>query len=269
MTLIEREAGRTVFGADAQGYADARPDYPARVYDILRQTCGAGPDRQVFEIGAGTGLATGHLVEAGCAVTAIEPDWRLAAVLQERIGHKSSRLKLVEETFENANLLDQAFDLGIAAMSLHWLDPRAALQKAWRLLRPGGHWAMWWTEFGDPYRIDEFHRKTLFLFDELESSPAQGADSRTSFALEESARTSELHEAGFRSIAFETIRWSPVFDKKQVLALTATFSPVARLGEAAKGSFLEKLGRVIDDDFGGVVTRNFVTAVYTAVRPHT
>lgn len=269
MTIIEREAGRTVFGDDAHGYANARPDYPARVYDILRQTCAMGPDTLAFEIGAGTGLATGHLLDAGCAVTAIEPDTRLAAVLLEQQGHKSSRLKLVEETFENADLPVQSFDLGIAAMSLHWLDPKAALQKAWRLLRPGGHWAMWWTEYGDPYQIDEFHQKTLFLFDELESSPAQGADSRTSFALEESARTSGLHEAGFRSVAFETIRWSPVFDKKQVLALSATYSPVARLDQGRKIQFLERLGRVVDDEFGGVVTRNFVTAIYTAMRPQT
>jgi hypothetical protein len=40
---IEQSAGLTVFGNDANGYAEGRPDYLARVYDILRTTCRGDP----------------------------------------------------------------------------------------------------------------------------------------------------------------------------------------------------------------------------------
>ena len=69
------------------------------------------------------------------------------------------------------------------------------------------------------------------------------------------------------AITFETIRWTLSFTKQQMLALTATYSPVVRLPQLEKQQFLKKMGHIVDDDFGGVVTRNFVSAIYTAVRP--
>ncbi|MDR3436049.1 class I SAM-dependent methyltransferase [Telmatospirillum sp.] len=265
--MIERESGRTVFGADARGYTDARPDYPARVYEILRDVCHAGPTVAAFEIGAGTGQATGPLLDLGCRVTAIEPDPRLAAVLGDRLKERSAQLDVHVAPFEDASLASSSFDLGVAAMSLHWLEPKAALAKANDLLRPGGWWAMWWTVFGDPTRVDEFHDRTQFLFKGLERSPSQGDDPLIPFSLDRDRRIAELEDAGFESISFEEIRWTPTLNKQQVLALTATFSPVARLPKDERKCFLDEMGRVVDETFGGRVSRNFVTAIYTAARP--
>src|SRR6476469_8280415 len=82
MATIDRSVGQGIFGNDPTGYVAGRPEYPARVYEVLRTTCQLGPATKVFEIGAGTGQATFRLLEHGCRVTAVEPDTRLAAMLR-------------------------------------------------------------------------------------------------------------------------------------------------------------------------------------------
>ncbi|UXR95206.1 hypothetical protein FY157_26070 (plasmid) [Agrobacterium tumefaciens] len=45
------------------------------------------------------------------------------------------------------------------------------------------------------------------------------------------------------------------------------FLPVARLPEAERSRFLSEIGRIADEEFGGHVRRNFVTAIYLARKP--
>ena len=76
-----RDEGRSVFGTVASIYAPGRPDYPERVFEILRDRCGLGPSRRVVDIGAGTGQATQRLLEAGatCRRRRVEPGGRRGA----------------------------------------------------------------------------------------------------------------------------------------------------------------------------------------------
>jgi len=267
MATIDRSIGQVVFGNDATSYVEGRPEYPARVYEVLRTTCQLGPATKVFEIGAGTGQATFRLLEHGCRVTAVEPDTRLAGVLRANVTEDCvKRLSICTTSFEAAEFADAPFDLGVAATAFHWLDAPTALAKVMRLLRPGGWWAMWWTVFGTPTN-DAFQCRAQFLFEDLDRSPSHGDRPQTSFALDVEKRTSELHRAGFESIAHEIVQWTINQTTKQVLALTATFSPVALLPEERKKRFMQELGRIADEEFGGSVLRTFTTAIYTAVRP--
>src|ERR1700758_1747542 len=80
MGTIDRAEGRRAFGADPEGYHAARPAYPERVFEILRQRCGLRPSCRTFEIGGGTGVCTRRLVELGASpLVVVEPDARLAA----------------------------------------------------------------------------------------------------------------------------------------------------------------------------------------------
>lgn len=267
MATIEQQAGRTIFGNDPEQYAEARPEYPVRVYEVLRTTCQSGPSTRVFEIGAGTGQASIPVLDLGCHLTVIEPDPRLAAVLARSIsGANAARLRVLTVPFETVELPEGSFDLGIAATSFHWLDQKSALHKVIRLLRPGGWWAMWWTVFGDPEQEDEFQRRTHALFEELDRSPSHGDRPNVPFALDAEKRVGDLQAVGFESISSEVIRWTVSRTTKQELALTATYSPVARLPDTERTQFLEKIRRIVNDDFGGNVSRNFVTVIYTAAR---
>lgn len=256
-----------MFGADGEAYAASRPDYPPRIYEILRTNAAIQTRARAFEIGAGTGQATGPLLAMGCRVTAVEPDQRLAAILQRRLLQYGAALTIERQTFEEVELPPQYFDLGIAATSMHWLKADAALKKVFQLLRPGGHWAMWWTVFGDPENPDDFQRRTQVLFKKLEPGPSRDFRSGRPFALDQTSRVAELAESGFSDLDYEEIRWHPVLSATQMRRLTATFSPVARLPEAERGHFLQEISRIVDEEFKGAVRRNFITAIYTARKP--
>src|SRR6185312_4857092 len=140
MRAITQEDGRSAFGADAANYDNARPDYPAWVYDELRTRCGLTRGTRVFEIGPGTGVATRELLAVGADVTAIEPDARMAKVLKER----APDAQVINAIFEDAALPHDGFDLGVSATAFHWVKQPAGFNKVGSLLKPGGWWAPWW-----------------------------------------------------------------------------------------------------------------------------
>src|ERR1043165_1521417 len=80
---LPKEFGRRAFGGDPAGYHAARPAYPNWVYETLTSRCGLRRGTAVFEIGAGTGIATHRLLALGAdPLVAVEPDARLADFLR-------------------------------------------------------------------------------------------------------------------------------------------------------------------------------------------
>ncbi|MCF6109134.1 class I SAM-dependent methyltransferase [Mesorhizobium muleiense] len=247
-------------------YDRGRPGYPSRIYTILQERCGVGPATTAFEIGSGTGQATRELLDLGLwSVMAIEPDERLAVFLSDNLGRTGGgRLEVLTSSFLDADLPEAAFDLGIAATAFHWVEPIAGLAKVRRLLRPGGWWAMWWSIFGDPGQPDEFQKASQPLFSIVDSSPFGGSGLHHALAVDR--RIGELAAAGFEEIQHEAFRWTTVLSTDQVLALTATFSPVIRLAAGDRAHLMDGLKRIAQNDFGGSVTRTFITSIYTACR---
>ncbi|HJP61871.1 MAG TPA: rRNA adenine N-6-methyltransferase family protein, partial [Mucilaginibacter sp.] len=87
--VIDQKFGRQAFGGDPAGYHAARPTYPDWVFETLVAHDCFAMGNATFEIGPGTGIATRKLFDIGAnPVTAIEPDIRLAAFLQNSIGRK-------------------------------------------------------------------------------------------------------------------------------------------------------------------------------------
>jgi SAM-dependent methyltransferase len=253
-----------VFGSTAAIYAEARPEYPQRVYDILRDRCHLGTNSRVVEIGAGPGLATKRLLEACASVVAVEPSEALAAQLSARMGIAAG-LEVVVSAFEDAELVPSSFDLVVAATSFHWLDPEQALPKIAAILQPGGWLAIWWNSFGDPDVPDPFHDATEPLLRDLEPSPGTGAGG-SDFALDVAARTAELETHGFRDVEHEAMRWTLRLDAAQTRRLYATYSNIARLPDAQREAILDELERIAEAEFGGRVERQMITSIYTAHR---
>src|SRR2546426_1490952 len=113
---------RRHFGSDPTGYDRARPDYPARVYEILTSRCGLGPGTATLEIGPGTGLATRRLLALGAdPLTAVEPDERLAAYLSEQLRAQGHSIDMHVQAFEAVALPAASVDLVVSAATFHWL----------------------------------------------------------------------------------------------------------------------------------------------------
>lgn len=267
---IDPSAGRRIFGGDAENYDAARPEYPERVYEMLVEMCGLRAGTPTFDVGAGTGQATFRLISLGASpLVAIEPDLRMATVLGRRAQSlpPERRPGIIVEPFEDVDLPDGVFSLGVAATSFHWLDQRAALRQVARLLRPGGWWAMWWTTFGNTEGVDAFHEATRHLFAGGNASPSHASGAPVPFAQARDDRMADLRETGsFERITTETIPWTLTTPTAELVRLYRTFSPVAHRPEADRECLLAGLGRVADEQFGGVVHRRVSTTVYLARR---
>jgi SAM-dependent methyltransferase len=268
--MVTRELGlvegRRAFGGDPANYDSARPQYPERVFSLLGERCGLGPGTRTFEIGPGTGLATRPLLAAGAApLVAIEPDERLAATLGVKT--PSEHLRIVNDSFEDAELQDEAFDLGVSATAFHWLDQQPALAKVGRLLRPGGWWAMWWNVFGDPRREDAFHEATRDLLAGMSTTPSHRPNWSHPFALDTEARIADLESSGaFGDVSVDILRWTLVLNPERVRALYATYSQFGVLDESERDRLLDGLVDIATERFGGRVERNMCTPIYTARR---
>ncbi|MDQ3695708.1 MAG: class I SAM-dependent methyltransferase [Chloroflexota bacterium] len=267
MADASRVDGTRVFGIDPAGYDQARPDYPARVYDLLQARCPIGPLTRGFEIGPGTGIASRQLLARGLgSLVAIEPDPRLADFLAAHGSTTAGRLQIQVATFAEAELPASSFDLGVAATAYHWLDSTPTLEKVAQLLRPGGTWAMWWNVFGDPLG-DAFHEATLDLLGAIEPDHLRAPARQPAFPLDREARLSELEGAGFVDATYDLTRWSHPFDAGQTRALYATFPHIRTLPPVDRERVLTELGRIVDNEFAGLVERPMLTPLYTARRP--
>jgi SAM-dependent methyltransferase len=258
VTAFHRAEGRHVFGADPAFYDRARPRYPERVFEVLRDRCGLAPGKAVLEIGPGPGTATRRLLELGAdPLVAVEPNRAFAAYLAKTTAGVVSP---IVASFEEAKLPESSFDLATAATSFHWIDPEIGLRKVRDLLRSGGWWAMWANLHGDQTEHDAFHRATTHV---LGPSPAVPWRS----ALDADAHLEELAAAGFDEADHELIRWQVEFDADGIRDLYATFSPIARLPERERERLLDAVAQIAEAEFGGAVERAILTPLYTARRP--
>jgi SAM-dependent methyltransferase len=250
-----RALARRTYGADAAGYRDGRPDYPTRVYEVLRSRCGVGPGSRVLEIGPGSGLVTGHLVAAGARVVAVEPDRGFA----EYLGRVMSEVQVVGVPFEEADVGD-GFDAVAAVTCFHWLDQSTALPKLGGLLRPGGWAAIWWTVFSDPYREDPLLAAARAVLG-FEPGNQRGG---TAFQLDTGARCDDLRRgAGLVDVTAELISWDLPMAADQVRALFNSMMTIRQLPDDERKNVLDTVTGLVNERFGGIATRPHLTAVYT------
>ena len=253
----DREGLRTTFDQAASAYRLGRPGYPAEVYSLLTDRCGLGVGCAVLEVGAGAGQATIPMLDLGAAVTAIEPGHALVRELLEQGAGR--RLRVINATFEDATLPESAFDMVASATAFHWVDPAVRLSKSARLLRDGGWLAVWSNRYGDPTRPDPFHTAIQPLLREYapelllrscqtDSTNAQGYRGLPSSQDFDAA---ELHE----------LRWEGRHDPRELRALFSTFSPWIALPIERRETLLDAMEALARDQFGGIVTRPYVTAI--------
>src|SRR5438045_370291 len=108
------------FGAAAADYDEYRPRYPDQLVDDVVKML---PGRRVLEVGAGTGIATAAFAARGMAMTCVEPNAQMAAMLLAKLAGDAD-LRLVVATFEQWSAARPAgapgFDGLISAQAWHW-----------------------------------------------------------------------------------------------------------------------------------------------------
>src|SRR5215216_6493004 len=105
-------AHRTSFGAAADMYEQARPDYPPEAVEWITGT----EPRRVLDLGAGTGKLTRQLVAARHDVVAVEPLGEMRAALVAR----TPSVMALDGTAESIPLGDASVDVVVAGQAYHW-----------------------------------------------------------------------------------------------------------------------------------------------------
>jgi SAM-dependent methyltransferase len=133
------------FTSRVANYVRFRPGYPAGIVELLRDEYGLTADSEVADIGSGTGLLSRLFLDAGLAVSGVEPNREMReageALLADYAGFRS-----VDGTAEATTLGDSSVDLITAAQAFHWFDVEATRREWLRVLRPKGAVALIWNE---------------------------------------------------------------------------------------------------------------------------
>jgi len=238
---------RLVFGEVAGEYDAVRPGYPDALLEVVLDYAGGRPARAV-EVGAGTGLATRLFAPACGALTCVEPDPEMAAVLSARFAGTEVRVEV--SGFEQWRPPAGGVDLLYAAQSWHWVDPVRRWDLAHDALAPGGVIAL----FGHRYEVaDEAIRADLDdVYRRLAPSIADDAAFPVrpyGFDIE---RATDLRR--------EELVWTVPTSTRDYLRLLATFSSHRMLDDDVRERLWAGIGEVIDVH-GGVVGQQITTGL--------
>jgi SAM-dependent methyltransferase len=218
-----REQLRTTFESAAALYHQARPEYPDELFDALVAMAALEPGAELLEIGCATGKATLPLARRGFAITAVELGAALAGQARLNLA-EFGRVTVVNADFERWEPPAPAkFDLVFAATAWHWIDPLIGYPKAWQLLRPGGHLALWEATHVVPPDADPFFREIQDIYDEIGEGIPGGWTFSTAQTLAD--RAAEIEATGlFTDVRLRRFGWEIRYTAEAYISLLDTFS---------------------------------------------
>jgi SAM-dependent methyltransferase len=219
----ERERLRATFDTAADLYQRARPTYPPALLDDLIDIAQLVPGDHLFEVGCATGQATLPLAQRGFRITAIELGAELAAAARENLAEYSN-VTVIDGDFETwIPPVGLHCDMMFAATAWHWIDPAVRYVKAFDMVRPGGHLAVWSATHVVPDGGDALFHEIQDVYDEI----GEGLPPQVGFP-----RPGELDEPDleresdglFETVAIRHIDWETVYDAEGYIDLLNTFS---------------------------------------------
>ncbi len=237
-----------VFGEVALDYDRVRPGFPAELVDDVLAFARLEDGSPVLDIGAGTGRAALAFAARGFAVTALEPDPAMAAVLR----NKNAAVVVEVASLERTAAATNHFGLVTSAQSWHWTDPATRHEKVAALLRPEGTLAIFWNRdwLADPALVEAHlavHREIAPQMD-----PGLGPVAERPYPeLPDLA----AHPA-FADVERRIYRWARRLRRVDTLTLLGTHSEYRMLPEDVRRDLFEALGSRLPDEVefaGGTV----------------
>jgi SAM-dependent methyltransferase len=254
---------RTTFTEDAELYDRARPGYPPELFDDLAALTTMGTDCRVLEIGCGTAQATVPLARRGCQVVAVELGEQMADIARRNLAMFPA-VSVVTAAFEDWALPAEPFDVVLAATAFDWIDPETRVQKAADALRIDGSLATIRTHHIAGGSVD-FFNEVQACYEKFDPSTPAGI--RLMPAVKVPFDSTETDESGrFSSAVFRRYEWERPYSSRRYLDLLNTYSGHRALEPARRIPLLECIGKLIDDSYGGQITKRYLTELRVATR---
>jgi SAM-dependent methyltransferase len=247
------------FGADAEGYDRARPDYPTA---MVERIVAASPGPEVLDVGCGTGIAARLFAAAGCRVLGVEIDPRMAEAARR------SGIECEVAGFEDWAAGGRQFDALIAGQAWHWVDPARGAAKAAEVLRPRGRLALFWNAFEPPPEIRRGFAEVQSRVVPAFPNPWQGDRSiADGYAGMVATAATGLDATGaFAAVEQWRFEWELTYSRQAWLDALSTFGGMGSRLPADQGrELLDGYGDVVDRQ-GGSFTMHYTTVVGTTTR---
>ena len=216
------------------------------MFDGIVEFASLANGSKAVEVGAGTGIATEPLVNHGLEVTVIEPAAALAAVARSKL---VDRARFVVGRFEDC-VPGSPVQLLVAFNAWHWLEPETSIDLAAQWLAPGGSLALVWTEVAS-WGQEPFEDRLAETF----GSPWTKRTDHIEASLEPIRRDARFGEFRVRHYPFER-----TLDASTFVAVTRTY------GGHRAAEHYDTIERIIDNEFGGSVTKVEVATLHLATR---
>ena len=240
-----------MFDNVAELYDKIRPAYPEELFDALIQTTGLNASSKLLEIAPGTGQATVSLARRGLDITAVELGHRMSEIARKNL-REFDAVRVMTGAFEDVELADESFDAVYVATAFHWIEPAARFSKPSQVLKTKGYFAIISAaqiSDGD----DRFFEATQPLYQKFMPS----APGSPPFSLQRLAEIApaELDESLFQLVRFDTFPRTITYEAEDYCAQLSTESDKLALRRDERTAFLDEMRGLINDRFGGVVTR--------------
>lgn len=132
------------FSNRVRDYQRFRPSYPDDAVSYMLEGLPVGKTTRLADIGAGTGVLTGLLLQRGFSVCAVEPNEPMRQEC-DRVLAQYNNYTSVCGTAEKTGLENQSIDLITAAQAFHWFDFDQARMEFDRVLKRDGAIALVWN----------------------------------------------------------------------------------------------------------------------------
>jgi SAM-dependent methyltransferase len=259
----DRARLRLTFDTAAERYDRIRPRYLPEVFDEIELFAGLGPGSRILEVGCGTGQATIDLAVRGYAVVAVEMGAELAAIARRRLAGNAAA-EVVVADFERWELPAEPFDAVVSATAFHWIDPEIRFIKAAGALRPGGTLAIIDTDHVAG-GTESFFVDVQDCYERWDPTTEPGLRLQAASAIEpdvdEAARS-----ARFGPTTVRRHEWDRAYPTADYIDLLLTYSGHLALEPTARAGLLDCIAALIDDRYGGVITKRYLTTVRLARR---
>ncbi|HET8866674.1 MAG TPA: class I SAM-dependent methyltransferase [Gracilimonas sp.] len=139
-----------LFTDKSKSYAKYRSGYPE---ELIIRVLEPFPNNElvtVADVGAGTGISSRLLADAGAEVIAVEPNKAMADAAD-----KHQKISFVIAPAEKTTLETGSVDIVSSFQAFHWFQFRESLKEFNRILKPKGRLALVWSYWDetDPFTV--------------------------------------------------------------------------------------------------------------------
>ncbi len=230
-------------------YDKWRPTYVPELYKDILDFKKINQSSSVLEIGIGTGQATLPILKTKCHLTAIELGDKLAEYSKQKfIEYKNFQVHNI--TFQDFEVLPQAFDMIYSATAFHWIPDEIGYPKVYQLLKSGGVFARFANH---PYKdkgneaLDQAIQKVYSKYMSYSPAPLEYG--------EEQCReiASRMQEYGFVDVKYKLYHRTRTFNADEYIFLINTYSDHRALEEEKRNKVYNEIRDEIIK-YGGKIT---------------